>query len=195
MTLNFTVEDQPKDDSPTPTEADYDKIFGDETTGQNSPENTDTVPSDGLACVVCGTPLIYAGRGKKPKYCADHKGGRGAATGTVSTRSSSPTLGGTAPAQARAAASMLARLNMLFAMGLNTLGMNITSAQIVTANEEFENLAREALAADPKLARKIIGVGGSSGKAGLTMAYALMGATVAPAVMVDIKAKKAENDS
>jgi hypothetical protein len=192
VALNFTVEDQPKDDSPTPTEVEYDKVFDAETSGQTSPENADPVSNDGLACVVCGTPLTYAGRGKKPKYCADHKGGRG---GVTTARTNSPTLGGSAPAQARAAASMLARMNLLLAMGLNSLGMNMTSGQIVQANEEFENLAREALAADPKLARKIIGVGGSSGKAGLTMAYALMGATIAPAVMVDIKTKKAQNDS
>jgi hypothetical protein len=36
-----------------------------------------SIPADDdapdLACEVCGVPLVYAGRGRKPKYCEDHK--------------------------------------------------------------------------------------------------------------------------
>lgn len=32
-----------------------------------------SMPKPELACVVCGTGLVYGGRGPKPKYCADHK--------------------------------------------------------------------------------------------------------------------------
>jgi len=28
---------------------------------------------DALQCIVCGAPLEYSGRGKRPQYCADHK--------------------------------------------------------------------------------------------------------------------------
>lgn len=31
---------------------------------------------DGSACIVCGTALTYSGRGRRPKYCADHKPSR-----------------------------------------------------------------------------------------------------------------------
>lgn len=37
-----------------------------------------------LSCEVCGTPLEWAGRGRKPKYCADHrKGGGGPSSGVT----------------------------------------------------------------------------------------------------------------
>ncbi len=39
----------------------------------------DTLPIT-LACEVCGTPLSYAGKGRKPRFCAEHKPGRGTAT-------------------------------------------------------------------------------------------------------------------
>lgn len=29
--------------------------------------------SDGPSCLTCGRPLTYSGRGRKPKYCDDHK--------------------------------------------------------------------------------------------------------------------------
>lgn len=33
----------------------------------------DTSPSSDLACQVCGRPLVYSGRGRKPRFCEDHK--------------------------------------------------------------------------------------------------------------------------
>jgi hypothetical protein len=35
--------------------------------------NTDVPPADDLTCEECGTPLTYAGRGRKPRYCAEHR--------------------------------------------------------------------------------------------------------------------------
>lgn len=41
----------------------------------------DTEPtSDDPTCVVCGTPLTYSGRGRKPKYCDEHKTTRSTST-------------------------------------------------------------------------------------------------------------------
>lgn len=36
-------------------------------------------------CIECGTPLTYGGRGRKPKYCAEHKPSARKTTGTTST--------------------------------------------------------------------------------------------------------------
>jgi hypothetical protein len=41
-------------------------------------------------------------------------------------------------------------------------------------------MAREALATDPALCKKILSAGATSGKAGLVMAYVMLGATVVP---------------
>jgi len=46
-----------------------------------SDDTTEPATSDELSCVVCAAPLFYGGRGRKPKYCDDHKPIR-TATGT-----------------------------------------------------------------------------------------------------------------
>jgi hypothetical protein len=43
------------------------------------PTDDDDAPE--LACEVCGTPLVYAGRGRKPRYCEDHRNRSGTNTG------------------------------------------------------------------------------------------------------------------
>jgi len=58
------------------------------------PESADVAPepasesSGELQCQVCGKPLTYAGRGRKPKFCDDHRASRspskGAPVGRVS---------------------------------------------------------------------------------------------------------------
>lgn len=40
------------------------------------------MPSDEPTCKVCGVELVYAGRGRKPSYCADHKPAKGSAPKT-----------------------------------------------------------------------------------------------------------------
>jgi hypothetical protein len=42
---------------------------------------TDDDTPDGLVCEVCGVPLAYSGRGRKPKYCEDHRSRSGSNTG------------------------------------------------------------------------------------------------------------------
>jgi len=48
------------------------------------------IPETGgdLACMVCGRPLTYAGRGRKPQYCEDHRPGSQRTTKQTSTRTS-----------------------------------------------------------------------------------------------------------
>lgn len=54
-------------------------IFVDDVPESGNPVAKD-IPPD-FACEECGTPLTYAGRGRKPKYCDEHKPGRtGSAT-------------------------------------------------------------------------------------------------------------------
>lgn len=51
----------------------------------------DVPPSDdSLACEVCGTPLVYAGRGRKPKRCEEHKTSSTSSSARTSSRGSVP---------------------------------------------------------------------------------------------------------
>jgi hypothetical protein len=45
-----------------------------------SPESSSS--DSELVCEVCGVPLVYAGRGRKPKFCEDHKPGKTRTSGT-----------------------------------------------------------------------------------------------------------------
>lgn len=57
--------------------------FVDEIPEAGNPVST----SSTLACETCGTPLEYGGRGRKPRFCDEHKPSRGKGTGS-SARSS-----------------------------------------------------------------------------------------------------------
>lgn len=143
---------------------------------------------DGLYCVTCQKPLKYGGRGPKPKYCDDHKKSR-----STGSKSSGGTRG--ADTTARSAAALLARLNSLVGMGLIAYGLPRTAVQIAEANETFQGLAYEALLNDPKLAKKIVSGGATSGKAGLLMAYGMLATSVGPAAFMEIKEQRKEADA
>lgn len=102
---------------------------------------------------------------------------------------SSPTSPRRMPAtesQARVAAELLARLNSLVAMSLYASGLPLTSEALNTANDGFREMAYQALLTDPALCRLILGAGATSGKAGLIMAYTMLGLAVAPAAKTEI---------
>jgi hypothetical protein len=93
---------------------------------------------------------------------------------------------------------LLARLNLLVGLAIHTSGLEDTALELKRANEQFEELAYEALLADPQLCKKILGAGATSGKAGLVMAYSMLGISIAPTARLEIierrKAKESEND-
>jgi hypothetical protein len=75
----------------------------------SAPEPT---PVDGeLTCAVCGKPLTYAGRGRKPKFCDDHRTGNGARKAGM----------GTAPARATKNEKM--RRELTSTLGLIGVGL------------------------------------------------------------------------
>lgn len=107
-------------------------------------------------------------------------------TGTTAT-SSGPRKTAASDSQARMAAAMLAQVNNLVGMSLALFRLPVTGAQITEANAGFEQMAYEALLTDPALCRKILSAGANSGKAGLVMAYAMLGAAVVPVAMQEMK--------
>lgn len=155
-------------------------------------ETVDEVPDDlkpiddepEYACQVCGIALEYAGRGRKPKYCAEHKPG-------ASTKSRTPAR---ANDTAALAASVLAQMNGYLGLGLMIFGLPLTATEINKANEQFRELAYEALLLDSKLSKRIVSAGGKSAGVALSMAYATLTVNVAPVAMQELKQRKASKN-
>lgn len=54
-----------------------------DTEGEVPPPSPSVSDNDSdLRCIECGKELVYAGRGRKPKYCEDHKPGKTRTSGT-----------------------------------------------------------------------------------------------------------------
>lgn len=104
-----------------------------------------------------------------------HHGGKGSRGGNTS-RGSMPATA----KQAETAAALLARLNMLFGLALTVAGMPESAASLALNNDQFETMARQALETDPALCRRILSVGATSGKAGLIVAYTMLGVSTFP---------------
>jgi hypothetical protein len=94
--------------------------------------------------------------------------------------------------QARTAAALLAKANNLMAISLMALGMPLTAMQLRQANEDFESMAYEALLTDPALCRKILSAGATSGKTALLLAYGMLGFSVVPSAMGELKERRAK---
>ena len=169
-------EDATPPDSPPPA---------DPITGGDVPPATD----EGLSCEVCGTPLVYSGRGRKPKRCDEHKRNKSASAGGTVARKVTPN-----DKLARQATTALVQINRLTGFGVRMLGLSATSEMIMHAEQGFEEQAYEALLTDPDLCKQILAVGQVSGKFSLLTAYALLLGQVGPVALMEIKAKRAEKE-
>lgn len=136
---------------------------------------------DSLACQVCGKGLTYAGRGRKPKFCDEHKSNK---SGTGTTRKSSVTGNERLANQATEA---LVQLNRMTGLGLRLIGMPHTGEMIAFCEEGFREQAYAALLTDPALCKQLLSVGGFSGKTALIIAYGMMGAQMAPVANHEIR--------
>jgi hypothetical protein len=145
----------------------------------------ETNPS-GLACEVCGVPLVYAGRGRKPKFCDAHR--KSPAGKKMSSGTKNESL-------ARQAAAALAQLNGLACIGLMVVGFPATAGAISERNEDFENQAYNALLTDPALCATILKAGATSGKAALIIAYGMLGVSVAPVAVGELRERRALRDT
>ena len=139
------------------------------------------------ACEVCGTELTYGGRGRKPRFCDEHKSG---SKGTTTRRAAS----GKNAQLAQQAADVLSQANAMIALALNLpfspLQLPVTSATIVAADEGFNEQARRALLTDPKLAAMLLRGGGVSGKIGLVVAYGMLAGAIVPVAMLEMKERE-----
>lgn len=147
------------------------------------------VSQDDIICEKCLKPIYRAPgtRGRKPRFHDECKPSGGSKSMPKKATPASDTL-------AEQAASMLGMANTLMGAGLAFFGLPLTGEQIKKANEDFEEMAKSALLTDPKLCRKILSAGGTSGAAGLCIAYAALGAQVAPVALMEFKTRKAQKE-
>lgn len=160
----------------------FDDALIPETANQGPRDETPTTDST-LSCEVCGKSLVYGGRGRKPKFCPEHRRQTGK-TPTV-------TRGGNEKLATQATESLI-QINRLTGLGLRLIGLSSSSEMIMFCEEGFRVQAYEALLTDPALCKQILSAGAVSGKFSLAIAYAMMGAQVAPVAMMEIKQKRAD---
>ncbi len=165
--ITFTKVDEPPETDDTPITGDFNPDY---------PGSTESAP---YGFKPDGTPYL-----RRPKGTAKTPASPGA-----------PLLGSSRrDKNARDAARLLARLNALIGLSLTVSGMPNTAASLADANEQFESMAYEALVSDPALCSKILSAGTAGGKAGLIMAYTMLGASIIPSARQEIAARKLERE-
>lgn len=160
-TLEFVRTDKPDDDAAPPTSFEY-------------------------ACETCAKEIYYGGRGRKPRFCEEHKPNK-AARGKGS---------GSNAQLARQASEVLVQVNAFLAIGLMLppLQLTETASALAEANDGFGVSAYEALLTDPGLAKLILRGGGASGKLALVLAYVMLGGSVVPVGVNEFRERKANAD-
>lgn len=147
-----------------------------------APESFGDVPPE-YACEVCGTELTYGGRGRKPRFCDEHKPARGTSTG--SGRKSSKDV--------EAAVSSLNQVYTLLQMGLGLLGANLAGDALEASIPKLEKGNREHLTNDPELAKRIAEMGKTGGRYAFFSAQVL---TIGPVLFLaysELAQRRAEN--
>lgn len=139
-----------------------------------------------FVCEVCGKALTYSGRGRKPRFCDEHKKG---SKGTVRRATGARNV-----AVASQAADVLMTTNSFVQFMASMGGLENTAEAIETANPQFRERAYEALLNDPELAKAITRGGAMTGKMALVMAYSMFAFSVVPVAYLEVKVKKAERE-
>lgn len=144
-------------------------------------------------CQVCGKELFYGGRGRKPKFCDEHKAG----TGKPRAKGG----GARNDALAQEAANALSQLNALLGvclllpavpfLGDNPAYLPQTALAIAKADDGFNVAAYSALQTDPALCKMILRVGSAGGKLALIAAYGMLAGAVTPVAIEEYRERKA----
>lgn len=135
------------------------------------------------ACLTCGTEVTRKGdRGRWPKFCPAHKDAphRARTAGTPGK--------GTNAALAAQASEALCQVNALAVMGLMLAQLPDTASAVADREDVFREQAYAALLTDPALAKVILRAGTTGGKISLAIAYAMLGASVAPVAVMEFRA-------
>lgn len=138
--------------------------------------------SDDLTCQVCGVGLTYGGRGRKPKFCDDHK--KSSSSGS-STRSS----GARAGAEVEAAMAALDGLHTVMSMALMVIAPTAAlewQSQLPALNDRNRGI----LGADKELAKKIAKMASKGSSPMLFLSYGAAIAPVAGAASMERRARR-----
>lgn len=144
----------------------------------------DTAPmSDDLTCQICDAPLFYGGKGRKPKFCDEHKQSR--STGAARKTSSGSTVD--------AAMASLAFCEDLLSIPLLMLSPN-AAKEWVTGLPALRAKNRAILSGNPALCKSIAK---TSSKVSPYMLLGSYGYALSPVVKVvaqDVRARRANRD-
>jgi hypothetical protein len=119
-----------------------------------------------FACEVCGKELTYAGRGRKPRFCEEHRKGGASKIGASARRGGSKDV--------EAACAALDSWYSMLTMGL-MLGRAPQSANLLAeSTETLKEKNRTYLAQAPALAKRIADMGKTSATYGFFSAQAMV---------------------
>lgn len=142
----------------------------------------DPPTSSDPTCIVCGAPLSYSGRGRKPRYCSEHK---------RQTTSNGPraTRGG---GDVDKAMAVLESFYDATSLGLMLVSPAYALPSWQQSLPQLRNTDVLALQSDPELCRAICRMGETSGKAMFVTAHVMAVIPVALALRKDFAERKFE---
>lgn len=121
-----------------------------------------------LSCEVCGEPLHYSGRGRRPTRCAEHKRNKGTGTGT----------------SRRGTANIQESMSQLYQLGGNALvlaGGAVGDPRLETDGELIASRAdvlaaewAKLAAVDPKVRKALEGLSTGSAWGGVVITHAML---------------------
>jgi len=146
---------------------------------------TDEAPAEStdLACEVCGAPIAYSGKGRKPKYCDEHKRSSGSSsTGASTVRRSTKDV-----------ESACATMEQMYDLLYFGLGMVSEAAPQIwlMKRERLAAQNRALFVADPTLCRRINSLAAKGGTGAFIGAHAMALFPVAVAVSAEVNARGA----
>jgi len=150
----------------------------------NDPVTSFVDESPDFTCEVCNTPLIYSGRGRKPKFCDEHK-----STSKNTTRTGSPK---TVPDKELAQACD--NLRLMYETALMPLMVFSPSGAAVWATkiDALDQSNRQFLANNRDLVKRINSAGNKGGTFGFIAAHVFAILPVAGAIRMDLMSGAAQ---
>lgn len=146
--------------------------------------NSDIPPRAELRCKTCGTPLDYAGRGRKPQFCDEHKGKRGNSTGSARSTAGN--------ASAEQAADAIDNAYSMLSMGLLMLGLSDAASALAAGQEAQRRKNVEFLKADKDLAKSINKASAATGRFGFFATNLIYLAPVVTEAVREVTTRRAE---
>lgn len=135
------------------------------------------ISSDDITCEVCGKALSYSGRGRKPKFCDEHKKSSSSSNGSSSRRSTR---------DVEAACAALSGAYSALAMPLMMVSPAAAREWAEQANA-LETRNRVFLEASPDLAKRIAAAAGKGGSTAFVLSHVI---AIAPVLRILVSERR-----